>query len=1135
LEALHSGAAAMPDVQQLEELLESILSETTETLKFEFAAISLVDEYRNCIETVRGRNISLGWIMRAKHQLTVPDIQTHIVKSGETKVVVGWDNMLDKDIYDRFEHWRLARVWAPILGADRRVVGTIEAGCNKERADEVLTEGAIERVRQLGREKGDQIARMRPHILMQGFARDAIRLIGADSATLHVYRKNTVELPQAGGLEWGELILAAGAGEATPEFVQADTPRREGRGRQAIQNDKPAWLDDPRQFKAEYPHLYEMGVRALAVIPLKLGMDAEGTLGIHFWWSEKRFTSVQLDLARMFAREMGGVIQNYLLLRRVTEAGGRAWALSGLQSLMQSLTSPFSLPEVLKEIAKNALLTLDADNVTVYQYHADKNYFYSPPIVDGHFDTPAPKKLKSDSVLLELVRHGVSQFIVDAHNHSALATPNESGNPRFIDREGVKSCAVVVLRSKGEVVGLLFANFRQVHAFSVEEKRVVEALATSAALAIRNARMHKDDLNRQLETTREVHAAIAEKGPDLTQVLERLLQQTLKHTHAQYGLCMRWNEHTQLLEPIARWPVREGYPIAPQSMEEGIVGLAAKSRKSILVEDLDDESASVFVETVGDFLPAKIYKKVNSDARCEIAVPLLDEGRLLGVLNIEHSESGFLTHDHRVFLQTLAVPAIIGFHTVELYKRLERRIRHLTALNSIAARVPGNPYKLDTILRLYLTGITAGAGLAFSRAMLFLGDPEGGVLRGQLAIGSVSQQTAQTLWDKFEQGGSSSSLDLESFLQAAEEVSDENQEADIRESSPLERAIRQVSFPVDHLAGAAAECLLQGKTVTVAFGQDDAFRNVLAPLTQPHDVPHAFAAVPLVGKSMGPIGVLVVDNRFLWKEREVEAEDIVALEAFARLMSLSIENVRLQDSVAEEKRIENWKEVTGFVAHSVGNFLFEVKGDAGKLRGHIKNLPDGEKLAALVDELNRGISGAQRVLLDFRNFANPTPLELEQLDLRQILTDVFDPVRGCPVEMSLPFPLPVLADPTKLGHALREIRKNALEAMSAITDRPNLIRISLCVDEDLMKKRYVQLQITDNGPGISDSVIRDIFKPGVTTKADGTGLGLPMVKSVIEGHGGTIEAGNSPDGGAFYTVRIPMIVMPEECDPRSGE
>src|SRR5208283_1353956 len=167
-------------------------------------------------------------------------------------------------------------------------------------------------------------------------------------------------------------------------------------------------VDDPLRFKAEYPGLYAMGVRALAFVPLKLGPDTEGILGIHFWRSGKRFTSRELNLADMFAREMEGVIQNYLLLRRATEAGSRAWALSGLQSLMQSLTSPFSLRDVLVKIAKNALLTLDADNVTLYQYHADKNSFDVPPVLDGKFMDPASMEadLSPEDIRFEFINSG---------------------------------------------------------------------------------------------------------------------------------------------------------------------------------------------------------------------------------------------------------------------------------------------------------------------------------------------------------------------------------------------------------------------------------------------------------------------------------------------------------------------------------------------------------------------------------------------------------------------------------------------------------------------------------------------------------------------------------------------------------
>jgi GAF domain-containing protein len=1129
LDALHKGAAAVPGVQELDQILESILSELTEQLKFECATISLVDDYRNCIETVRGRNVSPGWVMRAKHSLDVPDIQTHVVNTGETKVIIGWDDLLDKGIYDRFEHWRLARVWAPIVVSDKVVIGTVEAGCDKERADEILTEAAIQRVMQLGRERGNEIGKRRPHVLLEDIAKNAIQFIGADSASVHVYRRTG----GAGSTErWGELVLAAGAGKATPDYVRSDKPSERGRGRRAIETGKPVWLDDPLTFEADYPKLYDMGVRALAVIPLKLGSDNHGILGIHFWRTGKKITSHELNLAEMFAREMEGVIQNYLLLTRATEAGSRAWALSGLQSLMQSLTSPFSLPDVLQKVAKNALLTLDADSVAVYQYAAEKDSFYFPPVTDGEFLTPTSMNfdVRPDKTLVEFVRHGASQFIIDVlrHRQPDLATSLLNGVARFVEREAIESCAVLVLRPSelSEISGLLFVNYRHPHQFSNEEKMAMDALATSAALAIRNARLHKDDLDKQLGAMSQVHAAIADKGPDLTVVLQALLQQTLTLTGAKYGACMRWDEHAERLEPIARWPDKQDYSIAPQKIDEGIVGLAAKSRTPILVEDVSDQQRSILVERVGKVLPAAIYKRVNPDTRSEIAVPLLDGDQLLGVINIEHPEIRGLNPDHRVLLQTLAVPAIIAFHTVDLYKRLERPIRHLSALNFIAARVQEKPYELDAILRFFLTGITAGSGLGFSRAMLFFVDD--GRLRGEAAIGPISRDQAEAVWNEFERVGTSSKADLDRLLQAAEQLSDETTNANDAENLLLTQAIRRLSFPIDYAAGAAAECLSSGKIVLVKYNQDNPFRDILATITHPNDVKQAFAAVPLVGKLSGQIGVLIVDNRFLWKERSLNAEDIEGLEAFASLMALSIETIRLQQRLAEEQRVENWREVTGSIAHTMGTILFEVRGALRELntRLFVSQLAAPDEVRPILKELSDGIGGAEKILWDFRNFASPPRIELERVDLRKIVTDVFQPTYGdCIIEVDLPDnPLIVLADAFKLSNALRDIRKNAQEAMVELIDEPKLITVrATTIGADMTSQAYTQLEIIDSGPGLSAAVKQRMFQPYLTTKRDGSGLGLANARKVIAAHNGTIQADNSSNRGARFVLRLPLV------------
>jgi hypothetical protein len=256
--------------------------------------------------------------------------------------------------------------------------------------------------------------------------------------------------------------------------------------------------------------------------------------------------------------------------------------------------------------------------------------------------------------------------------------------------------------------------------------------------------------------------------------------------------------------------------------------------------------------------------------------------------------------------------------------------------------------------------------------MLFFA--EEGILRGEAAIGAVTQQQAQAVWDRFEQIGSTSTSDLGSLLQEAEQISEGIKGGKVVEYSPLGDAIRRLSFPIDRSAGAAAECLLHEKTVVVRYNQGDPFRRVLEQVTEPHDVLYPFASVPLVGKQTRQIDALVVDNRFLWKEKTIDPEDIAGLEAFARLLSLSIDNIRLQERLNEEQRVEHWKEVTARIAHTMGTLLFEVHGDVKELSSRLCTLHAGvsKDVEPLLEELNNGISRAEKVLWDLRTFAIPS-------------------------------------------------------------------------------------------------------------------------------------------------------------------
>lgn len=133
LVALQEVSQQVSHSLDLNTVLDSILCALVDTLGFEFATISLVDEDHGLIRSVRGRHVSERWLAAAVHPLDSDDIQAHVVRTGETLVITGWDDRLDGHIYDRFGHDNMTRVFKPIRAraeatGEARVIGTLEAG-----------------------------------------------------------------------------------------------------------------------------------------------------------------------------------------------------------------------------------------------------------------------------------------------------------------------------------------------------------------------------------------------------------------------------------------------------------------------------------------------------------------------------------------------------------------------------------------------------------------------------------------------------------------------------------------------------------------------------------------------------------------------------------------------------------------------------------------------------------------------------------------------------------------------------------------------------------------------------------------------------------------------------------------------
>ncbi len=398
---------------ELDRELNQILTSLTEQLGFDFAVVCLVDEYRKVVEAVRGKNVPLGMRDLFRCSLDSEYILASIVRRGQLEVIHGWDDRLKPEIYHRFGYSECVRLFAPIM-AKGNVVGVIWAGCPKDDEKKVFTPSKIDSVRQLGISRGEAFAKCRPHVLLEVIAQHAIRIIDADSASIHVYQTSFLGR---------ETLLEATAGKATRDFLHQYPPSANGIGAKAMESLQPQWIDNPDQLRAAHDGLHGQGIRAFAAFPLALGADVRGVLYVHFW-KPHQITQTELELEGAFAKQMEVAIKNSQLMRDVADYADKAWMTSGLQKTINSLASGSTFPQVAHDIATNVLYMLGADNLTLYPFYQNESRFHFPPIVVGTFNGGGPmirNKVEPGDVMWEIIRGKLSLFVSDVSTDLMLA------------------------------------------------------------------------------------------------------------------------------------------------------------------------------------------------------------------------------------------------------------------------------------------------------------------------------------------------------------------------------------------------------------------------------------------------------------------------------------------------------------------------------------------------------------------------------------------------------------------------------------------------------------------------------------------------------------------------------------------
>ena len=218
-----------------------------------------------------------------------------------------------------------------------------------------------------------------------------------------------------------------------------------------------------------------------------------------------------------------------------------------------------------------------------------------------------------------------------------------------------------------------------------------------------------------------------------------------------------------------------------------------------------------------------------------------------------------------------------------------------------------------------------------------------------------------------------------------------------------------------------------------------------------------------------------------------------------------------------------WGEVAKRLAHEIRNPLTPIQLSAERLAWKLQDKlgeQDAQILARSTDTIIKQVAAMKEMVEAFRNYARAPALKLEKQDLNKIIEEVLLLYEAGACTFDAVFsniPAVMYADTTAMRQVLHNIFKNAAEAAEEAA-QPEVHIHTANTDGK------ITLTVTNNGKSFSKDMLANAFEPYVTDKPTGTGLGLPVVKKIVEEHGGRIALSNPAEGGASVKITLPALV-----------
>ncbi|MCG3197669.1 MAG: Adaptive-response sensory-kinase SasA [bacterium] len=431
----------------------------------------------------------------------------------------------------------------------------------------------------------------------------------------------------------------------------------------------------------------------------------------------------------------------------------------------------------------------------------------------------------------------------------------------------------------------------------------------------------------------------------------------------------------------------------------------------------------------------------------------------------------------------------------------------------------------ERLLRIMLSGITAGEALGFNRALVFLLDDSKQVLEGALGVGPINEEECRHVWQCIAERG----LKLSDFINEFGHLTR-------YQTAQLNIRTHSIQWRVGEMDDLFTRTLVERACFHVT---PDRYHDLIPPPIADLLETQELVTAPLVVTG-NALGLVVADNKF--SGRPITEQDIQLLSIIANQTAAALAHIRLikelerfqdhleekvREAVAEKDRaiedmvrrakLASVGEMAVTVAHEIRNPLTAVRGFAQRLH---RKYRDPEQVHAYAEIIISEVDRLNSVLGDVLDFARNVDSVRKAVNLNDIVLRTIHLLEErfgshqviCETDLDPSIPT-CYYDEAQLTQVLINLMKNGAQAMK---DGGVLFVRTQATDTHCL------VDVTDTGVGIPPKIAKKIFEPFFTTKTKGTGLGLALAKRVVEEHGGEIRLDSAPGKGTTFRIMLPI-------------